>query len=344
MDLNGSELDLDGAIVSYEEASKIKPDSTTPYNNTGIIYLWQGKLEQAVEKVRYLLEHIDAKNVSGLSNIVRMLCSLDRQKEAKTYLDRLMKIKVRPSDDLVKVAEALIYFEEDQAIYKRLQPLVTSERLFSTLQIVNKAAAEQTWIFEIVAAANAGQRDTALRLATAKRGRFETHHVQFDRTYEALKNKEDGPLPGGRFIYWEPKQMYPQAAQDFTELEPLLASLPTPEEAASRYETVLRPFFEKFGEVAQNYIAYFYWIHHEPAVLKAVLTQTLACGAVGTVDFVKRLAFGQVGDEQQRLIALVTLVEAGVVGREEPVNFWRRSQVETLTFAEVEIPAETDQS
>jgi Flp pilus assembly protein TadD len=336
LEMDGPEIDLDAAIATFEEVARLNPTSSTPYNNLGIIYLRQGKLEQGLEKVLYLLEKVDSKNIHGLSNAIRLLCSLNRKEEARTYLKRLLAIKVKPSDALVKVAEALIYFDEDQKIYDCLQPLVHDERLFSVLQIVDRAAAEQTLIFEIAAAANAGKLERATQLAWDYSGKFEVHYVMFDRTYDALKNKESGPLPGGRFFYWEPKAMYPQAAQAYLEVEPLLLSMPEPDEAAPRYEIVLRSFFAKYGYAALNYVAYLYWTHHDPAELKAILTQTLACKAEGTAELVKRLAFEQAGNEKQRLAALTALVEAGLVSRDEPVSFWRNGTFQTVTLAELE--------
>lgn len=315
LEMDGPELDLDEAILTFRQASRLDPNSTTPYNNLIIIYLRQGKLEQAVELARELLEKLDPNNVHGLSNIVRLLCSLDRREEARAYLDRLLAQSIEPSDDLVKVAEALIYFNQDQAIYDRLQPLTRNEDLFRTLRIVDRASAEQTLLFEIAAAANAGNRARALELAWACLGKFEIHQVLLDRTYEALKNEEGGPLPGERFFYWEPKALHPQVAQAYEEVGPLLLKLPPDEsEKAVRYEKSLRPFFVRYGQAALDYVAWLYWTNRGPEVLKAVLTQTLECGAEGTVELVKRLAFGRVGDVQQRQVAQKALVQAGLSG------------------------------
>lgn len=334
--MNGPAIDLDAAAGFYEEARKINPTSTTPYNNLAVIYLRQGKLEQALEKTLYLLEKLDQKEVHALSNTIRLLFGLNRPEEAQAYLKRLLAIKIKPSDNLVKLAEALIYFKEDQAIYDRLQPLVRSEKLFSGLKIVDKGAAEQTLIFEIVAAANAGNRAKAQELAWTSYGRFETHQILLDRTYEALKNMESGPLPGGRFIYWEPKALYPQAAQAYQEIEPVLLKLPKLEEATTRYEKVLRPFFAKFGQAALDYIAYLYWINRDPAALKSILTQTLACGVEGTVELVKSLAFEKIGDDKQRFTAFSALVEADLVGHDEPVTFWLNRETQNITFTELQ--------
>ena len=335
LEMNGPDIDLDSGILTFEEANRLNPASTTPYNNLTIIYLLQGKLDQAIEKARYLLEHVDAKNIHGLSNMTRLLCSKNQPTEARVYLKRLLSLHIKPSDNLVKVAEALIYFQEDQMIYDRLQPLVRSEKIFSVLKIVDKAHAEQTLIFEIAAAVNAGHRARALELAEERRGLFETHEVLFDRTYDALKNNESGPLSGGRFVYWEPKEMYPQASQSYLAVGPLLLALPTPEEAQTRYETVLRPFFAEYGPAALDYVAYLYWTNRQPEVLKPLLTQTVACGGLGTVELVKRLAFERIGDEQQRLAALDALVEGGVVGREEAVTVWLGRQAQNGTLVEL---------
>ena len=336
LEMNGPGVDLDAGILTFQEASRLYPTSTTPYNNLTIIYLLQGKLEQAVEQARYLLEHIEKNNVHALSNMTRLLYSLGQVDEARDYLRRLLAVHMEPSDNLVKVAEALIYFKEDQTIYDRLQPLNHNEKIFHTFQIVNKDYAEQTLIFEIVAAVNAGKRAKALELASLRRGRFATHQVLFDRTYDALSNNESGPLPDGRFVYWEPKAMYPQAAQTYEKVGPLLLGLPQTDEATARYEMSLRPFFEKFGPAALDYVAYLYWTNQDAAVLKALLTQTLACGAPGTVELVKRLAFERAGNERQRLAALMALVEAGLVGREESVPFWVGRQSQSVTLAELQ--------
>ncbi len=341
LEMNGPDVDLDEAIISFTEASRLNPTSSTPFNNLAIIYLWQGRLEEAVEKIRYLLEKIEPDNVHGLSNMVRLLCSLNRQEEARGYLKRLLAIKVKPSDELVKVAEALLYFNQDQAVYDCLQPLNHDENLFSVLQIVDKAAAEQTLIFEIAAAANAGKRSRALELAWTSYGRFETHQILLDRTYNALKNDESGPQPGGRFFYWEPKLLYPQATHDYLEVEPNLLKLSTPDEEAEGeaqsqsdfYEKSLRPFIAKYGPVALDYLAYYYWTNEEPAILKAILTHTLAAGQT---DLVKRWAFERVGDEKQRLTAWTALVEANLVGRDEPMNFWLDRQNQTISLSELE--------
>ncbi len=336
LEMNGTEADWEEGLVSFEEASRINPTSTTPYNNLAILYLWQGKLELAVQKARYLLEEVDPDNVHGLSNMVRLLSSLNQPEEARLYLNRLLALKIKPSNDLVKLAEALIYFNEHEAIYNCLQPLNHNERLFSVLEIVDQAASEQSILFEIAGAANAGKLARALELAWASHGRFEVHEVMLDRIYEALKNKESGPLPGGRFFYWEPKAMYPQAAHSYAEVEPLLLSLPQPGEETARYETILRPFFEKFGQVALDYVAYLYWTNHDPEVLKALLTQTLQCGAAGTTELVKRLTFERVGNEKQRLAALTALVESGLVGREESVEMWLGGQTQRVTLAQLQ--------
>ncbi len=336
LEMNGPDVDLDEGIVTFEQASQLNPNSTTPYNNIGIIYLWQGKLEAALEKMLYILEHFDPNNLHALSNTVRLLCSLNRQEEARPYLDRLLTLEVEPHEDLVKIAEALIYFNEDQAIYDHLKLLNHNERMYSIFQIVDKAAAEQSLIFEVVAAANAGNRAKALELAWNWLGGFETHVVLFDRTYEALKNNESGPLPGGRFFYWEPKELYPQAAQSYRQVGPLLLSLPQSDEETTRYETILQPFFADVGQPALDYVAYLYWTNYEPEKLSAILTQTLKSGAAGTVELVKSLAFGQIGNARQRFAALTALVEAGLVGRDENVTYWLEQQPQTVTLTQLQ--------
>ena len=336
LEMNGPEIDLDAGVITFEEAYRLNPISTTPYNNLTIIYLLQGKLEQALEKARELVEKVEPDNVHGLSNIIRLLCSLGRQEEARPYLEHLLTLKVEVSDNFVKVAEALIYFNEDQAIYDRLQLLTHNETVFDVLRIVDKAAAEQTLIFEIVAAANAGNQKQALERASEVRGLFETHEVLFDRTYDALKNSESGPLPNGRFFYWEPKALYPQAAQSYLEVGPLLLNLPESDEDTEAHKAKLQSFFERFEQEARDYVAYLYWTNHEPQVLQAVLTQTLTCGAAGTTELVKSLAFGRVGDEKQRLAALTALVESGLVASEERVTFWVGNQTENLTLVELQ--------
>jgi Tfp pilus assembly protein PilF len=61
----------DKAVAMYQQAIKIRPEATGPYNNLGVIFQRQGKLQEAEKMFRKALE-LHPGNAAAQRNLRRL--------------------------------------------------------------------------------------------------------------------------------------------------------------------------------------------------------------------------------------------------------------------------------
>ncbi len=305
------------ARAAFLETIQANPKLAAPYNNLAMLDTITGDLAGSIGYSRHVLEKIDSQNIHALSNLVRTLVIQGERAEAESYLNRLRKLPLPTNPDgLIKLAEAYAAVEDDGSVYKTIFGLIGSPKEIGTL---DSTGYEQAVRLAVVSAANQGHIAQAIEVIHEHEEAFDD--ILLERLHFALENNELGPLPGGRFFYGEPRDVFPTAYARYTSLLDKLAA-----QGPKFNQTPLKPFFEEYGEMALQVIAYEVWTSSEPLVVPALLMQVLTSQIPGSLDLVNRLAFSRVGDDTQRLMAASALVGAGIIRADAPVTVWLGSR------------------
>jgi tetratricopeptide (TPR) repeat protein len=82
---------LDEAETAFEQAIRIKPDSSLAHNQLGNVYLLKNQLRLAEQHYRQSIEH-DPEHAEPLFNLARILMSQGRYDEQRELLERFIQV------------------------------------------------------------------------------------------------------------------------------------------------------------------------------------------------------------------------------------------------------------
>lgn len=341
----------------FLEAAQLRPEETRPYIGLSAAYTLEGQHGQARQQLEHILEKIAPGNLDALNALVRLLVGQGLPEEACQYGATLAGLPLPEHlEDQVKLAGVWAYLEEDRRIFELIEPVLNSPQLRQ--ELIDLEGAEESLelfgealLLGVVAAAHLGQTEQALGWLKqeAEEDLVSEENSFFDllrHTWQALADHEDGPRPGQRFFYYDPRTLLTTAMLGQQSLLEILktgnqAQEPAQEpaqEVEDEYRQVLEEHHSQFMEV----LLYDAWVQEDvPSLgltldLIATIESTETDGkAQRKPETLMRLAFSRAGNPLLHLTALATLIRRGTVGKNETQTIWLGDRQATGTFAEL---------
>lgn len=300
--------DLAAAVGPLRRAMELLPRWPAPRNNLALALSMTGAAEEARTLTREVLE-IDPDNLHGLGAMVSSLVIAGDQEAARPYWERLRRVAPCDAEDIDKVAEAAASMEDDAEVYRLLRPLYTVDLGASDLS----PARAQTLVLLAAAAANLGRREEALQ-GWARLAREPVYRHWAETCREALQAGRPGPGWAERYPYFSPLHLVREGMTD--ELARLVGSegdIP-PEQLRAQGADLARryPQLVPFAEAIL-------WIEENPAIGVPMLR---ALGTPRAVAALRRYATSQVGPDEGRKEAMMSLGQLGALTPGEPVRVW----------------------
>jgi Flp pilus assembly protein TadD len=304
----------------FEEAIQVDPETREAYSNLAATYVLEGDTENAIRRTEFLLEKFGADDLVTLSTLVRLLITSGQRERAEEYLNQIKALPIPTAPaELVKVAGAYAFFEQDQKVFDLIRPLMDAPE---KLKELDETTYEDALMLGAVSATHLGQPNQA-RL-WLRREEFEDEGL-VARTWDALENEETGPREGGRFYYFDPELLFAVTLLRFGKLVQDAAAQNLLKEKTPELEK----FIEEHGPQLAEVFVYQAWIAEEVDEIAELLGDVLEIKDPDGVELVKRLAFGQQANELLRLSAVATLMRNNIISREEPVTVWINGEQRT---------------
>ena len=295
-------------VKASKEAARLVRNWTPPRNNLALAYFALGQWDEAIAAETEVLEHIDDQNTHALGNMVRFLTASGNTDEARLYLTRLEQAEATDPDDYIKIAEAYATLEEDSKVY------ATLKRAWGEEAELNASMLR----FLGTAAANLGKDQEALVYWTEAL-QLDPASFRIQNFLDALRQGIKKSAPAYRFPYFSGQNMVSeQAFEDFINR---LGSLRMSEE---KTEQEMRSFGEKYPYVADIF-SDLLWYGGENEQASSIETLRML-GSERAVAALQAFALSQVGNEDQRIMALNVLLDLGVFSEDEPVRLWLKGQ------------------
>ncbi len=290
------------------------PHFVAPLNNLALGYIFQGRIDEAIEIEQDVCER-DPDDVNALSNLLRALVLVGRQKEAQEIGDRLKSIHAT-GNVLIKKLEGLSWARMDQAILDAFRQAQESDGI-PDLPIMGLA-----YHYAAVAAARLGHEKQA-------RNWWGQALKLFPGLDKARENLEDLRLPPGER----------QGAWPFTMLEWLpqtwlkdLAAVPSSSRATERH---LRQAFTRFLKRYPQFISLApILLERGDAETRELIYHITAVTEHPDLQIALRdFALGRWGTDEQRLRAAQHCANQGLLPRDQTIQIWQRGeQREILLF------------
>jgi tetratricopeptide (TPR) repeat protein len=331
-------LEMDEAIDYYQQAKKLNPKSSISYGGLGSAYEAQGKTELAIAEYRQAFE-VEPDSRGGGGELIRALLGQGKTDEARGILQKVTKLPA-PTDlaGKLQMAEIYAYFEDDRAIYDLLEPELDN---YDPVDLdedseVSEDEVDQLYLYAGIAAVHLGKIDEGKEMLEALQ-EGENTSMLAGRTFMALDNGEEPPLPNGRFYYFTPAVFHPAA--DF-ELNRILMDVmgqmvEAGEDAEEQPTGKLNGWFAKYGQIAVDIIAFSVWTAAEPQVTLTLLTEVLDAEAQGGLELVKRVAFSRSFADGQNMAALILLNNRELIQPDEKLTIYLLGEARTGTFDEL---------
>jgi len=314
--------DFPACIAANRRAIKLLAGWPPPRNNLSLALFHSGQPEKAIATARQMLAQ-SPDNVQALSNAIRFLAWTGRETEARALWPQLKGITPLDSSERLKMAEAAAILNQDELVYQLLKPLDHP-----------RAAREQTpaaswWVqfFLAVAEVNTGRRAARRRLRA----------LQDDAPWAgdllaALEAGKPGPGWADRFPYYHSSELLPsQRVQEFIQLASREDEMPP-----QRFRSQVARFAARFPQIvlmAEKMI----WEDDEPTGGLAILA-TVATPALHAA--LRRFGLSQAGEDQDRMQALVSLMQAGEITQDDTLRVWSDGQWREVQLRQYEISDE----
>jgi len=323
----GEAEDFSSALRHLRRASSLAPRWPTPRGIEGEILLMDGQPRKAIEVAERLLKDFPDLD-AAIPLLVRSYLALGNREAAETAARPLRSLSYDSPVDLENAVVTLGYLNDDEGIYR----LYRQHR-----HLVEEIADGPGLIVLGSAAANLGHFRTALRLwerAMSYSGRpVET----LSALMSAANRKAPGPGIADRYPTFQFGHLMPRrAVYEFDELLTLWSSGEIGRKPfqkrlrglVARYPIVFSQLVQLFQESRSRFM----WID-----ILALL------GTPEAVEELRRFAFSQKGKLAERMVALQSLDEAGLMDVSQPVELWdevrqewRRLRVPRWKIVEVE--------
>lgn len=314
------------SVTLNRKAIRLLGNWPPPHNNLSLALFFGGYPQEAIETARQVLAE-NPDNLQALSNAIRFLTWTGQEDEARTLWSRLQNITPADRNERLKKAEAAAVLGEDESVYQLLIPLEQSKEM-----PVEDAPGDirQAKLFLAVAEANTNRRKSAKkRLRTLK----QTIPWAGD-LLSALQAGQPGPGWADRYPYFHRSELMPR--RNFEELIDLLER----EESMSpkKFRREVDRFAERFPQIVlmgQKLI-----IEEKQPEPGIALLRTIGTPEAYTV--LRNFGLSQMGEDEDRMHALYSLMEAGQLGPDETLRVWNQGQWQEVQLRQYEITDEPE--
>jgi tetratricopeptide (TPR) repeat protein len=298
------ENDFPTCIAASRRAIKLLADWPPPRNNLSLALFFVGQPEKAIATARQVLSGAP-DNVQALSNAIRFLAWTGQETEARALWARLKEITPQEDSERLKVAEAAAILNEDESVYQLLKSLEKSGAARGGVP----GFSWQTQLFLAVAEANTGRRAARRRLRA-----LQDEVPWAGNLLAALKARQPGPGWAERFPYFHSSELLPiRRIEEFVELVGHQDEM-----SPQRFRGQVMHFVARFPQVvlmAEKMI----WEDAEPDAGVAILA-TVATPAAHVA--LRRFGLSQAGEDEARMQALISLMQAGEIAQDETLRVW----------------------
>ncbi len=316
--------DYPACIAANRRAIKLIPHWLPPYNNLSLALFFDGQPEEAIATAHQVLS-IDPNNIQALSNAIRFLAWTGQEPEARTLWPRLQEITPQDAGDRLKMSEAAAVLSEDEDVYQLLKPLDKA----SAAQAGPPGFVRHAQLFLAVAEANTGRSGAQRRLKA-----LQNDEPWAGELLAALKTKKPGPGWAERFPYYRNTDLITgRAMEEFAELLGQQDDVPP-----KKFQRQMARFAARFPQivrVAEKLI----WEENQPQ-LGIDMLAAIATPAAYTA--LRRFGLSQAGDDEIRLQALSSLMQAGEIAEDETLRLWHQGEWREVQLRQYKISDEAE--
>jgi len=316
--------DFPACIAANRQAIKLLSDWPPPRNNLSLALFFDGQPEKAIVTARRVLSQAP-DNIQALSNSVRFLAWTGQEADARVLWARLKEITPQGHSERLKMAEAAAILDEDESVYRLLRPLGKPGAARGEVPGFSR----QDQLFLAVAEANTGRRAARRRL----RG-LQNSIPWADELLAALEAGRPGPGWAERFPYFHSTELMSMHEMGkFVELVGRQDDLPE-----RRFRSQVARFVVRFPQVvlmAEKMI----WEEDQPDAGVAILATIATPAAYAAL---RRFGLSQAAEDETRMRALLSLVQAGEISRGETVRIWSRGEWREVQIRQYEISDEPE--
>jgi len=318
--------DYQGCIAANQKSIKELKNWPPPHNNLSLALFFDGQAQEALTVTqRVLTNHPD--NLQALSNAIRFLAWTGQESEAQNLWQRLSPIEPQGDTEILKKAEAAAIVEQDEAVYTLLNPLEKS----GTRPGEMPGTSERVQFFLAIAEANTQRHPSAKR----RMKKLKRNSPWIKESLSALQAGRPGPGIASRFPYFHSIEMIPQAKlQEFITLSQREDKI-----SPQRFRNQMDDFATRFPQIvlmAEKFI----WEEDQP---EGGISMLATIGTPAAYAALRRYGLGQAGDDDSRMRALFTLMEAGQIGAGETLRVWTKGEWQEVQLRQIEISDEPDE-
>lgn len=302
--------DFPACIEISRRAIELLDDWPPTYNNLAMALFFDGQPEKAIETARRVLSK-DPGNVQALSNGIRFLAWTGQEDDARALWARLRDITPTNDSHRLKKAEAAAILDEDESVYRLLEPL---DKMGPDISLGGTSGLwQQSQLFLAVAEANLGRSEARSRLESLR-----ASIPWAEDLLAALKAGRPGPGWAERFPYFHSTDLVPHPQiEAFVELVQREDEMPP-----QKYRSQVTRFVDRFPQfvrMGEKMI----WEEDQPeaGIATLALIDTPAAHAA-----LRRFGLSQAGDDDIRAQALFSLVEAGQIAPDETLRVWMEGE------------------
>lgn len=319
--------DFPACISASQRAIKSLRDWPPPHNNLAMALFFDGQPEKSIATTRQVLSHAP-DNVHALSNGIRFLAWTGQETEARALWPQLKKITPQGHSEHLKIVEAAAILDEDASVYQLLRPLDKP----GAVREIPPRLAGQARLFMAVAEANTGRRRAAQRrLKVLQRDAAPSWAGEL---LAALEAGRPGPGWAERFPYFHSTEL-----MDMRKVGELVELVTRQEDLSTRrFRSQVARFVARFPQVvlmAEKLI----WEENQPDVGFSILV-TVAIPAAHAI--LRRFALSQAGEDDLRMRALTSLMEAGEITEDTILRMWIGGEWRDVQLRQQYISAEPD--
>ncbi len=314
--------DFPAGIAASQRAIRLLADWPPPRNNLSLALFYDGQPEKAIATARQVLSQAP-DNVQALSNAIRFLAWTGQEADARALWAQLKEIMPQGNSERLKMAEAAASMNEDESVYRLLRPLAKSEGRREGVP----GFSWQTRLFLAVAEANTGRRAARRRLKA-----LQNNMPWAGELLAALEAGQPGPGWAKRFPYFHSTELMPmQRIDEFVTLVSREDEMPP-----QRFRNQVARFVARFPQIvlmAEKMI----WEDNQPDAGVAILA-TVATPAARAA--LRRFGLSQAGEDEVRMQALISLMQAGEIAQDETLRVWGRGEWREVQLRQYEISDE----
>ncbi len=300
------------AIQLNQRARRYLGDFPAVDNNLSLYYFFAGEPERAIEIARGVQQRAP-DNIQALSNLVRFLSWTGRKAEAAQVWAQLRPLEPFDLVTKVKKAEAAAVMEDDEMVYQTLSDVdsegddIESPELLARVQFLRA-----------VAEANMGRISQARKDFDLLGGDM----YLIEEYLEAFDEGRPGPGLSDRFPYFSLVDLMPPATlQAFFNLLDQEKEMP-----AAEFRRQVDDYLRRYPQlllVGEKFL----WEFGEPELGVEFLS---ALATPEAYAMLRAFATGKKGSEQDRALALQTLLFAGEISQTDEIKFWRNGEWTTV--------------